>query len=133
MLSLLKDAIPSLSIQENRRTMIHRVPGKRRPLHHRLLRFTIHSLYCCPLLFLAACSSSTGSTQNNTPATPSPAATSPAIPSPTPTPATCAQTGTPPSTLVVAYCGHTGAAISVSWSPDGKQLASSGNDGTVQV
>lgn len=37
------------------------------------------------------------------------------------------------STALVTYKGHSGPVIGVAWSPDGKWLASSGNDGTVQV
>src|SRR5438876_1747399 len=33
----------------------------------------------------------------------------------------------------VIYRGHTQSIISVAWSPDGKRIASAGNDGTVQV
>jgi WD domain, G-beta repeat len=123
------------STHRSMRTMIYRAPGKRLALRYRLLQFTIHLLCCCPLLLLVACASSGGSTQGNqsTTPTPSPAATSTSMPAPTPTPATCTQTGTPPSTLQVAYCGHAGPVIGVAWSPDGKELASSGNDGTAQV
>lgn len=37
------------------------------------------------------------------------------------------------ATALVMYKGHTGAAIGVAWSPDGKEIASCGDDGTVQV
>ena len=37
------------------------------------------------------------------------------------------------SKALVTYTGHAGPVVEVVWSPDGKSLASCGNDGTVQV
>src|SRR5215469_15578487 len=37
------------------------------------------------------------------------------------------------ATPLVTYKRHTGGVIGVAWSPDGKRIASAGDDGTVQV
>jgi len=75
-------------------------------------------LWCCLFLPLVACGSSGASPAAVASATPSPSAT-PSIPT--------------LSTPLVTYRGHTGPVISAAWSPDGKRLASCGNDGVVQV
>src|SRR5439155_5462060 len=38
-----------------------------------------------------------------------------------------------PKSKSLIYRGHTGAVYSLSWSPDGKHIASGGKDGTVQI
>ncbi len=47
----------------------------------------------------------------------------------TPTP----KPGPKPGTTLLTYRGHTGGVTGVSWSPDGKYIASVGNDATAQV
>jgi WD40 repeat protein/tRNA A-37 threonylcarbamoyl transferase component Bud32 len=54
--------------------------------------------------------------------------TTPPTLNPTPSP-----TPTPPSNLLFTYRGHSNAVRCVAWSPDGKRIASGGDDGTVQV
>ena len=39
----------------------------------------------------------------------------------------------PKNTTLYTYRGHSGAVYAVAWSPDGKRIASGGNDGTIQV
>lgn len=81
----------------------------------RVLRRFALPLCCAALLLLAACSSAGGAT-----GTPAPGATStPVVPA--------------ISTALVTYKGHAGGVIGLAWSPDGKQIASCGDDGTVQV
>jgi len=60
-------------------------------------------------------------------ATPSPATR------PTPLPATQPVAAPPPPALLSTYQGHNGAVYAVEWSPDGKQLASAGDDRTAQI
>src|SRR5262245_48842647 len=54
-----------------------------------------------------------------------------------PTPTGPQRTATPSvpelSSALVTYTGHSGPVIGVAWAPDGKTLASCGNDGTVQL
>jgi WD40 repeat protein len=38
-----------------------------------------------------------------------------------------------PKSKSLIYRGHTGAVYTLSWSPDGKHVASGGKDGTVQI
>lgn len=90
-------------------------PRQRHPVFHT-------SAYAL-LLFLAALISACGPAQTGTPGTSTPPA-----PKATPTSGVPAVT-----TPLIAYTGHTGPAIGVSWSADGKRIASCGNDGTVQV
>lgn len=42
-------------------------------------------------------------------------------------------TGSAPLAPITAYHGHTSTVFAVAWSPDGKRVASGGNDSTVQV
>src|SRR5205823_5384311 len=100
----------------------HKTPTNSTQLHLLILRL----LSCCLLLLLVACASTGGSSTNSTPRTPTPSPT--ATPTFTPTPS-----GPMISTPLVTYKGHSGPVIGVAWSPDGTQLASCGNDGTVQV
>lgn len=90
----------------------------RRALGHRLVRNTsshrlpLLSLCCFALTLLAGCGVSSNEASSA---------------------ATVAATATPASPALVTYKGHRGPVVNVVWSPDGKQLASCGNDGTVQV
>src|SRR5258706_12124025 len=52
----------------------------------------------------------------------------PALPAPTPTASEPTQ-----EAAITAYHGHTSTVFAVAWSPDGRRIASGGNDSTVQV
>ncbi len=56
------------------------------------------------------------------------APTAPLTPTPPPTP-----TPAPPANLVYTYRGHTGYIHTVAWSPNGRLIASGGDDATVQI
>lgn len=106
-------------------TLMHIQPVNRpaRPTRNYILqRSLIFGLLCLLSALLVACSATT--TQVS--ATSAPKVT----PTPKATPTSAAPTVTK---ALVTYTGHTGPAIGVTWSPDGKKLASCGNDGTIQV
>src|SRR6185437_1222764 len=86
----------------------------------RASRWPLGVLCLCLLTLLAACGSGPAAGQGGTP--------TPTGPAPTPTPAapTLAK-------ALVTYTGHSGPVISAAWSPYGKEIASGGNDGSVQV
>jgi WD40 repeat protein len=69
-----------------------------------------HWVGLCLSLLVAACSNT------------------PAPPSVTPTSSRLVQDAT-----ITAYHGHTSTIFAVTWSPDGRRIASGGNDSTVQV
>src|SRR5690348_11386472 len=84
---------------------------------HRAVR---QALWCGMCLLLAACGSAGGSAGAGTGQTATARAT------PTPSVPTL-------STPELSYSGHSGPVVAVAWSPDGKRLASCGNDGTAQA
>lgn len=73
------------------------------------------SLCCAALVLLSACATAGGTGHTGSPT----ATSTPVIPAIT--------------AALVTYKGHSGPVIGAAWSPDGKQIASCGNDGTVQV
>lgn len=77
-------------------------------------------------------SSPTTTSTSSATATSSPTATSTSSPTATSTSSPTA-TSTPPTTTPIVYRGHSASVTSVSWSPDGKYIASTGLDATVQV
>ena len=101
-------------------------PGEKSISNPRFHQSTLCLLCSCMLFLFASCASSGASSQGSN--------SNSSTLKPTPT-----QVVTPtPSVPVISspqltYRGHTGPVIGVSWSPDGKRLATCGNDGTVQV
>src|SRR5579859_7673342 len=79
-----------------------------------------HVLWCGVCLMLAACGAAGGASGTGA----GPSATARATPTPS------VPTISMPE---LSYKGHSGPVVAVTWSPDGKRLASCGNDGTAQV
>jgi WD40 repeat protein len=106
-----------------REMMRYRETGTR-PTYNNQLRCVILSLLCYSLcMLLVACGTSNGQGQSGSTATAT-------VIKPAATPTAVVPTITTPS---LTYKGHTGPVIGVAWSPDGKNIASCGNDGTVQI
>src|SRR5579863_9810754 len=87
----------------------------------RMVGRLVVSLSCSILLLLSACAGS-GSGSGSGGSSHPPTATT----IPTPTVPSAAK-------AFITYTGHKGPVIAAAWSPDGKQIASCGNDGTLQV
>src|SRR5574340_940070 len=92
-----------------------------RPFSHNTFhKSALCLLSLCLVFIVAACASSTASSQSSDTNTPTPTLTGAVTPAPS-VPAI--------STALIAYKGHSGPVIGVSWSPDGKRLATCGNEG----
>ncbi len=73
-------------------------------------RWPVRWLSLCFFLFVAACA-----------------------PAPVPSAITPTASGPTQLTAIAGYHGHTSTVFAVAWSPDGRRIASGGNDNTVQV
>ena len=105
---------------------MYREPGEKPTFSPKLHRFVFHLLYCCLLFLLAACASSGESPQSSNSSSP----TSSSIPTQIVTPTISVPAVSSPR---LTYKGHSGAVINVAWSPDGKRIASGGDDNIVHV
>ncbi len=93
-----------------------------------LHRVLFRSLCCILFLLLAECASSTASSSTGTAGTSTPTATPTMAPTATPTPNIPTL-----STALLTYKGHSKAILGFAWSPDGKEIASGGGDGSVTL
>ncbi len=107
---------------------MHREPSETPMYGLNFQRAVLHSLCCILFLLLAGCASSTASSPTGTAGTSTPTATSTMAPTAAPTPNIPTL-----STALLTYKGHSKAVLGFAWSPDGKEIVSGSDDGTVQM
>jgi WD40 repeat protein len=107
---------------------MHREPSETLAYRLNLHRVIFRSLCCILFLLLAGCASSTASSPTGTAGASTPTTTPTMAPTATPTPNIPTL-----STALLTYKGHSKAALGFAWSPDGKEIVSGSDDGTVQM